>query len=247
MARGQGNNNHLLDRRRDSDQSRVACRVWRLLQRRFQRSLTSAANTIQPYRDMTSTLLQRHPPSFLSRTVCGWQRLSPTTGGRGALLLAISVGVLLQQLSMATAQEFQCPDGQVVLEFAGEIPDVFFEDYTAFNVSVTSSAASDLDDDDEDIFELVQSWPNAASMEPLCVPANKCLTVQIHINEPYRTTNLPQPSPPLGHFHLTTLRPRYRLITTCKLGRVVRSPATKINFFWRLKERRGGAVCMTGK
>ena len=134
-------------------------------------------------------LLQRHPPSFLSRTVCGWQRLSPTTGGR-ALLLAISV-VVLQQLSMATAQEFQCPDGQVVLEFAGEIPDVFFEDYTAFNVSVTSSAAAADLDDDEDIFKLVQSWPNAASMEPLCVPADKCLTVQIHINEPYRTTNLP--------------------------------------------------------
>jgi len=119
--------------------------------------------------------------------------MSPTNGRRAPLLGAIS-GLVLLQMSMATAQEFQCPEGHVVMEFAGEIPDGFFENSTAFNVSVTSSsAAADLDDDtDKDRFELFQSWPNAASMEPLCVPADMCLTVNIQINhEPYGSTHLP--------------------------------------------------------
>ena len=75
-------------------------------------------------------------------------------------------------MSSVAAQDVQCPEGQVVLQMDTAN---WLEEYTAFSVSVTSAAYLD------DVFEVDQSWSTTTStFEPLCVPVDKCPTVNIY-------------------------------------------------------------------
>ena len=74
---------------------------------------------------MSSTTLHLQRPSSPRRKARGWQ--SWLSSGR-ALLLAVSVVMVLDVRTVAAAQAVQCPEGQVAIELAGDIPDVVFEE-----------------------------------------------------------------------------------------------------------------------
>ena len=116
---------------------------------------------------MCSTVLQHRQRPSSSRKADGWHQWLSSAR---AILFVVSVMVVLNVTSVA-AQDLQCPEGQVVLQMDTAN---WLEEYTAFNVSVTSSP-------NDDNFSFVQSWPDTPTLEPFCVPADTCLTVNIQV------------------------------------------------------------------
>ena len=82
---------------------------------------------------------------------------------------------MVLNVSSVAAQDLQCPDGQVVMEYTGMAPDML-TGFSMLNISVTSAAY------DEDNFSYFQAWPDTPTFVPFCVPADKCLTVKIQVN-----------------------------------------------------------------
>ena len=140
---------------------------------------------------MCSTVLQRQRPSS-SRKADGWhQRLFSVSR---ALLLVVSAMVL--EGSSVAAQDLQCPDGQVVIEFVADVPAAIIEENTTIQFWVTSSLY------EVDNFEVNQTLSKTSStFEPFCVPADTCLTANIQVNYLDTETEFPPVFHHLRYYH----------------------------------------------
>ena len=152
---------------------------------------------------MNSTAFpQRHRPTSRSST----RRNTRTAGRQGLspLFRVLAIGIALADWWSVVAQDLQCPDGQVVMEYAGMAPEM----YTGFSaiILVVTTAAYD-----EDNFDYLQAWPDTPTFEPFCVPADKCLTVNIHVHELNTDTELPLLSVIYDSLTLTLLGPFQRI------------------------------------
>ena len=122
---------------------------------------------------------QQRPSSFKSAGAAGFQWLSLRTS------LLVAIGIALADWSSVVAQDLQCPDGHVIMEFVEMAPEIY-DGFSAFNFSVTSAAYA------EDNFDYFQARPDTpTSFEAFCVPADQCLTVSIHVKELNSGTDFP--------------------------------------------------------